>query len=126
MNLVGVESNGDFIAGFCKGRGIDAGGEVVAFAVEVEIGLGAHELGNFNLGLDKTVGHGRGVHLLVVDMLGTDTHDNRLVFIGNKAVLLFLEAGSLILYLTPLRVLVFLGTEFGIEGVALFAKNGCR
>ena len=76
VQVVDVERNLHLLAGTAGGAGIDAGDDVLFLAAggQVEVGLGAHELGHFDVAVDHRIGSGLDEHILVVDVLGTDAH----------------------------------------------------
>ena len=77
VNLGVLDGNLDaLVTGVSGGGGLHAGGELEALDVDVQEGLGTHHLGNLDVGLNLTVGELLQQTGLVVDVLGTDTHDN--------------------------------------------------
>ena len=78
VQAVGLERNLDGVSVASSAARIDASNDVafLASGLQVEVGLRAHELGNFNLRLNEVaVGNGQEA-LFIVDVLRTDAHDN--------------------------------------------------
>ena len=116
VQTAGLESDLDGIADAGLAARIDAGDDVGVLAgdLEVQVGLRAHELGNFDLRLDEVaVGDGQEA-LFVVDVLRTDTHDDFLADVGLVNQLADLG----------IRNLDGVGAELGPNFVALLHELG--
>ena len=84
VQAAGLEGDFNGIADAGLAARIDAGDDVGILAgdLEVEVGLGAHELGNFDLRLDEVAVSIVHEAVFVMDVLRTDAHDNFLADVG--------------------------------------------
>ena len=62
MDVVDVDSHLDDIAGTSRVAGRNTGGQVNAGAVQVQIGFGTHQLGNFYITVDQADRSGADAH----------------------------------------------------------------
>ena len=78
MHLVHVESDRDLVTGLSGGSRLNTSGKSIAFAVEVQIGLCAHQLGNFNVSRSSGLRMLLDELRLVVYVFRTDAEDDLL------------------------------------------------
>ena len=60
MQMSGIKSNFDLVAGTALGTGVNAGNDVSVFAggAQIQIGFGTHQFGNFNIHINGSSGVG--------------------------------------------------------------------
>jgi len=79
VDLSGIEANLDLVAHLAlAGAGLDNSGELVVAVGEVQVGLCAEELGEFDGNINGTIGELSDESLIDMDVVGTDTEDNLL------------------------------------------------
>ena len=91
MNLGSVDSNLDNVSGTRLGAVGNLCGKLLLIALQVQIDLSAHKLGNFNVTLNNAAGHCIDSLLVIVNALGTDAHNDFLahIVLQNGVVSLF-------------------------------------
>ena len=124
MNLTGFKSNGDGVTGLCSVGRSNASVDVLTFAYHVKVGFSTHKLGNFNVSGNYTVRILLNEFFLVVNVLGTDTHNNFLTNVIVELAVSILGCGQLNLILNTCTGLGVFRTELYIEIVAFLKKNG--
>ena len=96
-----VKGQLDVVAGSGNGAGGNAGNEVLGrvriqtVGGDVEVDLGTHQLGDVHVSVDDGVGHGADSNGLILQALGTDTHDNLLADVVGEGGILGLIGGKL-------------------------------
>ena len=73
MNLVGIHRNNDLVATAGLGGRRNTSHQVLALVGQVQVDLGAHQLGNFHFRIDVAVGMLGQEFLVILDVLRTDT-----------------------------------------------------
>jgi hypothetical protein len=86
VDLTGLKSDIDGLAGMSSGGRRNTTVDVLTFANGVEIFLSTHKLGNFNVSLNNTVGELLDEFFLVMYVLRTDTDDNILADIFGASI----------------------------------------
>ena len=113
VNSGHIECNVDDVACSCCGAVGYTSDHVGFFGYQVQVNLGTHKLGNFNVCFDYGVGHCSKGSSVVMDTFGTDTQNN---FLTN----IFLQCGIFCLFLGQLQGV---GAECYIQIVALLLEN---
>ena len=72
MDLVGIHSNHDLVTTAGLGGGSNTSHQVLALIGQVQVDLSAHQLGDFDLGVQVAGGVLLKELLVVLDVLGTD------------------------------------------------------
>ena len=89
MNTICLEGNFDLVAHLCSGGRIHASSKLLAADDQEQVGLGAQRLNGINGSGELVLRIVGQVQLLVMDVLGTDAHNN---FLANVSKNLRLQA----------------------------------
>ena len=95
MHLVHIQSNRDFVAALRSRSRLNTSGSSVAFDVQVQIGLSAHQLGNFYNSLYQSLRRLLDELRLIVNIFRTDTKGNFLANIRSQNIVLISGGGNL-------------------------------
>ena len=126
VQVVGVQSDLDLLAGLAGSAGINAGDDIAFLAggAQVQVGFGTHQFCHFNVHVDGGAGIFGELGVVVMDVFRTDAHDNFLadvafvdelgdLLLGNND-LVIAEGGNNILSFT---------IQFHVEEVHLGASD---